>query len=461
MNNKKELIEGNIFKSLIKLAIPIMATSFLQMAYNLTDMMWLGRAGSKFVTASGTAGFFMWFGMAFIIISKIGAEVGVAQSIGRDDVNEAKNFAFNALTINMVLAIVYGIFLIINRHNLIGFFRLSDPEVVIMAEDYLFIVASGIMFAFINPIFTAIFNGYGDSKTPFFINMIGLVTNIILDPLLIFGVGPMPELGVKGAALATIFSQGIVALVFILFIKVKKVPFEKFRLFRKPEFQYIRKILRLGFLPGIQSGLFTIFAMLLARIITNWGDTPIAVQKVGSQIEAISWMTAGGFSTALSTFVGQNYGAKKWDRIFKGYFTALGIVSIIGVFATGLLIFGARPLFSIFIPDEPEAIAYGVDYLRILGVSQLFMVLEITTAGAFNGLGKTIPPSIISIIFTGLRVPLSLVLSSTYLGLNGVWWSISLSSIFKGVILAGLFTIYLVKNPNIKVKEFVKKWKVA
>jgi len=152
------------------------------------------------------------------------------------------------------------------------------------------------------------------------------------------------------------------------------------------------------------------------------------------------------FSTALSTFVGQNFGAKKWDRIYKGYFIAIGLVSIVGVGATLLLTLGAGPIFSIFL-DEKEAVAHGIAYLKILGLSQLFMCIEITTAGAFNGLGKTVPPSIIGIVFNALRIPAAMILSMPHLfGLEGVWWSISMSSVFKGVILTGWFILFLRKN---------------
>ncbi|WP_069650700.1 MATE family efflux transporter [Caloranaerobacter ferrireducens] len=458
MNNNR-LTEGNIFKSIIKLALPIMGTSFVQMAYNMTDMIWIGRVGSKAVAAVGTAGFFTWLGMAFILISKIGAEVGVAQSIGKKDIQAAKKFIRHTIQINILLALLYGTCLFIFRNQLISLFNLRDVEVINMAVNYLKIIALGIVFFFINPIFTAILNGYGNSKTPFIINTIGLIINMVLDPLLILGLGPLPALGVKGAALATITAQFIVTMIFV-YNANNMMLFSEIHLFKLPKVHYVKRIVKIGLPVAMQSGLFTIFAMMIARIIANWGEIPIAVQKVGSQIEAISWMTASGFSTAISAFVGQNYGANKWERIYKGYFTAIGIVSIVGVIATCLLIFGARPIFSIFIPEE-EAIRQGVIYLRILGLSQLFMCIEITTAGAFNGLGKTLPPSIVSIVLTGLRVPASMVLSSSnLLGLNGVWWSISMSSVFKGIILMTWFIILLVKSPYFKkdkLELFLKK----
>lgn len=445
MVKHNNLTEGNISKALLKLALPIMGTSFIQMAYNMINMIWIGHTGSKAVAAIGTAGFLTWFGMALILIPKTGAEIGVSQSVGKKDNKSIKEFVKNSIQLNIMLGIIYAIILIVFRHQLIGFFNLGDSEVTSMAIDYLVVVSLGLNFYFINPVFTSIFNGFGNSKTPFLINTIGLVINITLDPILIWGLGPVPSLGVKGAALATITAQFIVTMLFINTARKEPALFGDLKLFTNVNREFIKKITKFGLPVAIQNGMFSIFAMLIARIIAKWGPVPIAVQKVGSQIEAISWMTAGGFSTALSTFVGQNYGAKKFDRIYKGYFSALTIVSFIGIGATCLLIFAAKPVFSIFIQEE-EAIKQGVVYLQILGVSQLFMCIEIATSGAFNGLGKTIPPSFISTIFTGLRVPAALILSSaTLLGINGVWWSISISSIFKGVILTTWFIIFIKK----------------
>ena len=132
----------------------------------------------------------------------------------------------------------------------------------------------------------------------------------------------------------------------------------------------------------------------------------------------------------------------------KGYVSTLFISCLVGVFATVLLVFAGEQLFRLFI-NESEAIIQGADYLRILGYSQLFMCLEITTAGAFYGIGKTMTPSLISIIFTGLRVPVAIILfKPELLGINGVWWSISGSSIIKGIILVILFYFMFIKKIN-------------
>ncbi len=449
MTRVNDITEGNIVKALFRLALPIMGTSFVQMAYNMTDMFWVGRIGSRAVAAVGTAGFFTWLGAAFILISRIGAEVGVAQSVGKRDIAEAKVYIKHSIQLIVTLALIYASVLIIFRKPLIGFFNIGEPDIENNAITYLVIISFGMVFYFINPVFSAIFNGYGESRIPFIINSSGLIINMILDPLMILGIGSFPRLEVAGAALATIIAQFCVTVIFIIKAQRTKELFTDLKLFKIPDMDRIKAIVKLGFPAGLQSGMFTIFAMSITRIIAQWGPIPIAVQKVGSQIEAISWMTAGGFQTAMSTLVGQNYGAKKWPRVVKSYIVGMSVMSVIGLLATGLLVFAARPLFSIFI-DEEETIRHGIVYLRILGISQLFMCLESTTAGAFNGLGKTIPPSIVGISFNALRIPAALILSATSLGLNGVWWAVSISSIFKGTVLTTWFILMLNSNPETK-----------
>lgn len=445
MEKRMDLTKGSIIPTLVKLALPIMGTSFIQMAYNLIDMIWIGRVGSSAVAAVGTAGFFTWLAMAFIMISKIGAEIKVSQTIGAHLYKETKGYVQSALQINILLAILYMFVLLCFKAPLIGFFKLGDQEIIQMSYTYLEVMAVGMIFYFINPVFTAIFNGSGDSKTPFIINTIGLVFNIVFDPLLILGFGPIPALGVLGAALATVAAQIVVSLCFIVIMIKSRATYLKVNLFAKPDFKSIKMLCSIGFPGALQSGLFTLISMTLGRLVAAYGPVPIAVQKVGSQIESISWMTAGGFSTALGAFVGQNYGAKQYQRIQKGYKTTITLAIGLGVFATLLLVFAGNPIFSFFLP-ETEAIEQGEVYLKILGYSQLFMCIEITTQGLFNGLGRTYIPSIVGIVLTGARIPLAyLIAQPQFLGIDGVWWAITISSVAKGIVLVGIY-LYLKKR---------------
>ena len=441
MDKKIDLTEGGIVEKLVKIAIPIMATSFIQIAYNLIDMMWVGKNGSNSVAAVGTAGFYPWLAMAFVMFSKIGGEVKVAQSMGEKNTKEVKSYIKSSIELNVFLSITYTLVLILFNKQLIDIFNLGDLEVITMSRQYLVILAIGMIFYFINPVFTSIFIGLGNSSIPFRINTIGLIANIILDPLLIFGFGPIDALGTNGAGIATITAQIIVTCVFVGYIIKNKIEYFKVKYFRNIELEYFKTLYKLGLPVAIQNALFTLISMAMGVIVASFGPVAVAVQKVGSQIESISWMSADGFASALSTFTGQNYGAYKFDRINKG--SKIGLIGALiwGSITTLVLVFLGDIIFRAFI-NEPDAIIKGVDYLKILGYSQLFMCIEITITGILKGLGRTYIPSVTSIVLNLARIPMAIVLSKPdILGINGLWWSISISSIFKGIILLSIFVI--------------------
>lgn len=438
MRQKIDLLNGPVFSSLTKLALPIMATSLVQMAYNLTDMIWIGRISSSAVASVGAAGMYMWFANGIAVLAKMGGQVKVGHALGAGEKNEACSYARNAIQLSLLLGFCYGILCLVFHHPLIGFFRLNSAEVIHNAEVYLSITCGLVIFSFLNQVFTGILTAIGNSRTSFLATASGLVINIFLDPVLIFGIGPFPRLDVTGAAVATVFAQAAVTVFFLISVRKEPEIFMNLRLFSRPQISVLKAIIRIGLPSSVQSMMFTGISMIIARMVAGFGDAAVAVQKVGSQIESISWMTSDGFSAAVNSFIAQNFGAGNKERAKKGYRCAMMVVLLWGVFCTIVLVFFPAPIFRIFIPED-TVLPMGVDYLRILGVSQLFMCMEITTAGAFSGLGRTLPPSIVSISLTTARIPLALLLISTPLGLNGIWWSITISSICKGLVLTTVF----------------------
>ena len=228
--------------------------------------------------------------------------------------------------------------------------------------------------------------------------------------------------------------------------KKNRILFSGLNLLKLPEPKYIKNIAKLGFPAFMQTAMHSGIGMIIARILSGWGPMAIAVQGIGSQIESISWMTAEGFAAAMTAFVGQNYGARNYDRVKQGYYKGLMIVCGIGLFSTILFTFGGETIFKIFIKDDPLAVVEGARYLKILGLSQILMCAEIAAIGTFNGLGKTLHPSIIGITFNSLRIPGALILSATALGLSGIWWTISISTIFKGIVATSLCMYILNKG---------------
>ena len=437
MKTRINLLEGKILPALSALALPIMATSLIQMAYNLIDMIWIGKIGASAVASVGAAGMFMWLSNGLATLAKMGGQIKVGHALGAQKKEDAASYAQSSIQMGIVFAIGFGILSVVFADEMIGFFQLNSAQVIQDAKLYLMITCGLVIFSFMNQIFTGILTAMGNSRTSFIATGIGLVLNIVLDPLFIFGFGAIPPMGVAGAAIATVLAQLVVMLLFLYTILRDTVLFSNVHILHSYSSQHTREIFRIGLPSAVQSMLFSGISLVIARLIAGWGDAAVAVQKVGSQIESISWMTAEGYAAALNSFVAQNHGAKNTDRIREGYRLSMIVMLSWGVFCSLVLIVFPQLIFQVFI-QEAEVLPMGVDYLRILGVSQLFMCMEITTAGAFSGLGKTLPPSIVSITLTGARIPMAILLGR-WLGLNGVWWAITISSIGKGIVLLGWF----------------------
>lgn len=444
MKQNVNLLEGPIFPNLTKLAVPIMATSLVQMAYNMIDMIWIGRIGSGAVAAVGAAGMYMWLSNGLSTLSKMGGQIKVGQSLGAANKKEAGEYATSAIQLALIYGFLLSVVIMLMANPFIRFLGLNGSKTIQDGVVYLRIVSVGILFSFINQVLTGIFTAMGNSRISFRATAVGLVINIVLDPVLIFGCGPIPALGVAGAAIATVVAQAVVTVMFLVVCKKDQLLFPSIKVISKPNTKDMAQITKIGLPVSIQSMMFTAISMIISRLIAGFGDEAVAVQKVGSQIESITWMTAEGFSAAVNSFIAQNYGAGNHERIRKGYRISMFVVIGWGIFCTILLVFLPGPIFRIFITEE-AVLPMGIDYLRILGYSQLFMCMEITTQGAFGGMGRTIPPSIVGIPLTIARIPMAMVLSATVIGLNGIWWSISISSILKGIVLVAWFVYFLRK----------------
>lgn len=441
----RDLTQGSITRQLLRLAMPLMAISFIQMGYNLVDLIWIGRLGSKSSAAVGTIGMLMWMMNSVALISKVSAEITIGQSIGAKRLDKASVYASHTTTIALLVGLFFTALFLTFPETIISFFQLSS-EISMEAKDYLLIVSLGLPFIFLILNFSGIYVGAGKSDIPFYFNASGLLLNIVLDPLLIFGLGPIPAMGTRGAALATTLSMLLVLLLFVNHLKRKDGPLNRFPFFIRLRRNYTLNILKLGLPVAAMNVFFSVINMNLVRIASiHGGHLGVASQTTGGQIEGITWNTSQGFATALGSFVAQNFAAGRMYRARKAYTTTLRIMGFIGIVVTFAFVLFGEEIFSVFIPEKP-AYQAGGEYLAIIGISQVFMMLELTTQGMFNGIGKTTPPAIISMTFNFIRIPLAFILASS-MGVVGVWWAISISTIFKGSIL---FLWYL----SLKKRDF-------
>ncbi|WP_102406855.1 MATE family efflux transporter [Parabacteroides bouchesdurhonensis] len=429
MQGTKNLTKGPITRQLFALALPIMGTSFIQMAYSLTDMAWVGRLGSEAVASIGAVGILTWMTTSISLLNKVGSEVSVGQSIGAQNADDARNFASHNLTIALIISVCWGLILFLFANPIIGFYKLDAP-IAARSVEYLRIVSTAFPFIFLASAFTGIHNAAGRSKVPFYISGAGLLLNMILDPLFILGFG----WGTAGAAWATWISEATVVAVFVFQLKKRSRLLDGFPFFVKLKGFYTKRIFQLGLPVAMLNTFFAIINLFMARTASTYGGyIGLMTLTAGGQIEAIAWNTSQGFSTALSAFVAQNYAAKCKKRVISAYHTTLKMTTVFGIFCTLLFVFYGSEVFSLIVPEQ-AAYEAGSVFLRIDGYSMLFMMLEITMQGLFYGTGRTVPPAIISITFNTLRVPMAIGLTALGLGIAGVWWAISISSMLKGVI---------------------------
>ena len=417
-----------------------MASSFLGTLYNITDMAWIGLLGAKAVAGVGVGGMFTWLSQGLVSLARMGGQVQVAQHIGRREQEEAHGYAQAAVQMSALLGILFAAVVLILLKPLIGFFKLEVAEALAAAFSYTKIACGLIVFSFLSLTLTGLYTAQGDSKTPFAANLVGLAVNMILDPVLILGPGPFPRLGVTGAAIATVTAQFIVMSILVMRILVTKKEnvLKGIQLFEKIPPKYVRGICKIGIPTALQGMAYCMISMVLTRMVSGFGAEAIATQRVGGQIESVSWNTADGFGAALNAFIGQNYGAGKMDRVKKGYRASLITVGVWGLFITLLFVCFPEQISGVFF-HEPTAIATAVGYMIIIGYSEAFMSVELMTVGALSGLGKTHLCSVISITLTSARIPLAIFLSGTALGLLGIWWALTATSVVKGIVFVMAF----------------------
>lgn len=452
--NKYDLTRGGILNKLLLVALPIMGTQLLVMSYNLVDMFLLGMVGSDAVAASGTAGMYLWLSAGFMLLGRMGAEIGVAQRMGRKDKADARRFAQNSVIVATAAGLFFTIVCLLFSRQLIGFFNIKEINVAVDAQNYLLITSVGIIPTFIGNALAGAFNGSGNSRVPFALNAAGLVANIILDPIFIF----VLDMGVAGAAIATVIAQSMVCLLILCAIQMKRYrPFEHRGYIVKPSKKHIKQILRWSAPISAESLAFCFLVMIITRFVAEFGAGALAVQRVGVQIESLVWLVSGGFSTALTAFVGQNFGAGRWRRVHASCRVALITICLWGIAMTIVLFAASAPLVRIFLRD-PQLIQIGSLYLKILAVSQIFSCLEAVGSGAFRGIGHTIKPSVVSIVSNILRVVLIYFLAKTSLGLNGVWVGISAGAILRGAWMYAWLRAVFNKLPrkNIRPADIVK-----
>ena len=430
-----KLTTGSIPGVLTKLSLPIVAAAFLSTAYSITDMAWIGLLGGEILAGVGVGSMYVWLSQGLSTLTRMGGQVLAGQELGRGNRENAEQYVTAAIQLTILFGMLFGGVCLLFTNQMVAFFGLEDVVAVKAAKIYLRITCGMIVFSYLGQVLTGIYTAQGDSQTPMKASFIGLILNMILDPLLMFGIGPFPRLETVGAAIATVLAQVIVVIVLFRGIYSNKYCENILKhagILQKPELHYIKQVLIMGGPSAIQGTVYCGISMILSRMAAHFGDAAIAVIRVGGQIESLTWNIANGFSAAMNAFAAQNYGAKKMRRVKEGYRISFWIVVVWSLFITVLFLVFPEQISSVFF-HTPEEIMLSARYLVIIGVGEVFMCVELLSVGAISGLGNTKLCSQISITLTALRVPLAFLLCKTSLEVEGLFWALTISSILKGI----------------------------
>lgn len=426
-----DLTKGSIFKQQMKLAIPLVAASVITMAYNLIDMFWVGKLGTSELSAVSLAGQYFWFSIALIEFARVGTEIKIATNVGAQNQDKIRSYARNGMRIGIIISLAYSIITLIFAGKMIDVYNITNVQTHELAVMYLRTLSIGIFFNMFSMIFVAFFQGLGRTHELAKVLGLGLGLNIVLDPIFIF----VFDLGVIGAAIATTISILIIFIIFVIKVARESNVFKDFKLFQYDKHE-IKEILRISAPSATQTVSFNIIAIVMSIIIVSFGDVAVVANRVASQIEGLTWMVGIGISSSMSTFTAQNYGARNYGRIKESFKVMMTSMTLYGIGISLLFVLIPGQIISIFTPD-PEVIAMGTTYFRIVAISQVAMFFEGISAGVFNGISKTKIPASIQITGNVLRVPLAMLLSSM-IGVNGIWLAICLTTLFKGITLLSI-----------------------
>jgi len=449
-SQEKILTEGSIIKTLIYLSIPIILTNILQTAYNLTDTFWVGRLGKISVAAVSLS-----FPVLFIIISSgsglaVAGSILTAQKKGAKDEQAVNHIAtqtfYTVLGISILLAFA-GYHL---TPVLIKIMK-TEPNVYAQAVTYLRISFLGLPALFIYLIFQSLMRSLGEVKLPFYIVLSTVLLNLLLDPLFIFGYADLfPPKGVAGAAIATISTQTLAAIISLYFLFTGHKGLQiKLRDFH-PDFSIIKSLIKLGIPVSIEQVSRATGIFVMVMLVSGFGTVALAGYGIGSRILSFIIIPAFGIGMATSTLVGQNIGAQAYERVKKTIQYSLNIAfGILGTLGIIIFIF-AEQLAELFIPNDPASIEESALFIKFLAVSFGFLGLLIVIIGAFRGAGKTKVSMLLALFSVWIiRFPLAYYLAyHSGWKETGIWFSYPFTNFITA--LAGIYLL-------IKYKWFNEK----
>ncbi|MFZ5988877.1 MAG: MATE family efflux transporter [Bacillota bacterium] len=449
----RDLTVGSIPRHLLSISIPMLIANFLQVLYNLVDAMWVGnQVGQNALGAVGVS-----FYITFILIgissgATIATTILVAQYYGAKDYDMVEKVVNNSFSISLIISVILSSAGILLSDSILRWMSTPD-EILPLASSYLKIMLAGFIFSFLSMLVTSILRGIGDTITPLAFLAIGVTINIVLDPVLIIGIGPFPRLGVNGAAYASVIATVIAFFAGLVYLNRKNhiIAFKPKKLSLNKDITFT--ILKIGLPSMIQQTLVSIGMLFISSYVNAFGKSATSAFAAAGRIDSIAFMPAMSLGMAASALTGQNLGANKPERVKEIFKWGVIMTSVITIIMSIIAVSAPSFLLGLFGSDTDKTILdIGISYLRIVGASYILFAVMFIVNGIINGAGQTLITMVFSLFSLWIvRVPLAKYLSGTHLGLNGIWISMSIS--FGFTMAVSLIYYISGKWRNVVIKQ--------
>jgi len=446
-----DLTQGGLLSHLLRLAVPITLSNILQDAFNIVDMIFVGRLGPASIAAVGVSSNLIRLIGVFSLGISTGAGIMVAQYLGARNRAQAERVAMQSILLVLLFSIGIGIVGYPLAEQGLRAVRIEDPEVLGLGTTYMHIILVGISTMFLSMTLGSIFRAGGDAVTPMVVLIFSTLINIILDPLLIFGLWHFPELGVAGSAYATLIGRGIGAIVLLYLCWSGRAPISLRNVQYRVDFIEMLDILRLGVYSSMQGFWRHLSRLGFLWVIGPYGKHAVAAYTICMRLRILVMTPGFGIANAVAPLVGQNLGANQIARAETSTRVAnlLGAALMAGIGAFFLVF---PQVFLRIFTENPEVIEIGSVYLQFLSLTFGFIAFSLVLGRALNGAGDTFSPMVITLA-AQVGVGLALViLFSRVIGLKGVWLGIALSNVVQGI---AMWLWY--RTGKWKTKKVVKK----
>ncbi len=416
------LTQGGITGTLLRFTLPMMAGALLQQCYNIADTLIVGQfVGPEALAAVGSAYTLMVFLCSILLGLSLGSSTVFSQQYGRGSLSALRHSTWVSFVLILAITVVLNVAAFLALDPILRFLQVP-AEVYPLMRDYLWIIFWGILFTFIYNFYAALLRAVGDSVTPLWFLSLAVVLNIGLDLFFILSL----DWGIEGAAAATVIAQGAAALGIVIYTYRKRPELKIRRNEIYLDRATLKEITEFSTLTCVQQSVMNLGILMVQGLVNSFGTVVMAAFAAAVKIDAFAYMPVQEFGNAFSTFVAQNFGARKRQRIRRGIRQALLITCLFSLAVSLLIFLFAEPLMLIFVkPDEVEILRIGAQYLRIEGAFYALIGILFLLYGYYRSVRMPGMSVILTVLSLGTRVALSYILASLpAVGVTGIWWSI-------------------------------------